>query len=57
MKTILLAILTLGLVLAPASQLKAVCQDPPLDPPIKPPGEGARTPTPTPSPTPVKPNK
>ena len=51
MKTILFAILTFGLLLAPASRLAAVCQDPPWNPG----GEGK--PTPKPSPTPAKPNK
>ncbi|MCX6972327.1 MAG: hypothetical protein NTV93_19560 [Verrucomicrobia bacterium] len=53
MKTILLAILSFVLLIAPASRLSAVCQ--------KPPGgngnEGKATPSPTPSPTPTKPAK
>ncbi|MFZ4780211.1 MAG: hypothetical protein ACOYM3_33055 [Terrimicrobiaceae bacterium] len=53
MKPILLAVLTLGLLLAPASQIMAVCQDPPWNPG----GEGSKKPVPTPSPTPAKPNK
>lgn len=51
MKAILLALLSFGLLIAPASHLKAVCQDPPNNPG----GEGK--PTPTPSPTPAKPGK
>ena len=51
MKTILLAILSFGFLIAPASRLAAVCQDPPNNPG----GEGSQKPTPTPTPT--KPNK
>jgi len=53
MKTILLAILTLGLLIAPASRLDAVCTAPPVNPG----GEGSTNPAPTPSPTPAKPGK
>jgi hypothetical protein len=64
MKTILLAILSFGFLIAPAPRLAAVCEDPPQDPPVILPSEGltkpAPSPTPakpTPNPTPTKPNK
>jgi len=62
MKTLLLAILTAALLIAPASRLAAVCQDP--EPPKPPGNEGSANPSPspvpanpTPTPTPAKPNK
>lgn len=52
MKTILFAIVTLGLLLAPTSRLSA-CDDPPNNTG----GEAAKKTAPTPSPTPTKPDK